>query len=254
MREHDDIFAALMAPFESEEVKVRSQAGRQMHYITARTAMNRLDEVLGPANWWDSYVPTEHSVLCSLTVRLPDGQVITKADAGGYAGMSDPGDDDKSGYSDAFKRAAVKFGVGRYLYRDGVPRFVREILRASDREPSPPPEPRREPSHRGNGRGDKDLGEPRTGGALFAWLKKQEEEHGVAVIKPINAWGKKQDLPWKMTEWPAEAIPEAHRRACQVIAEALASRQSIPDREAINRTFTQAEADMTDEQWQAGRE
>ena len=37
--------------------------------------------------------------------------------------MSDSGDDDKSGYSDAFKRAAVKFGVGRYLYRDGVPSF-----------------------------------------------------------------------------------------------------------------------------------
>ena len=88
--------------------------------------MNRLDDILGPANWWDDYIPQENSVICRLTIRLPDGTTLTKCDAGGYAGMSDSGDDDKSGFSDAFKRAAVKFGIGRYLYRDGVPRFVRE--------------------------------------------------------------------------------------------------------------------------------
>ena len=85
--------------------------------------MNRLDEVLGPENWWDDFVPLEHSVICRLTIRLPDGTILTKCDAGGYAGLADPGDDDKSGFADAFKRTAVKFGVGRYLYRDGVPRF-----------------------------------------------------------------------------------------------------------------------------------
>src|SRR5436305_13202547 len=126
MTQFPDLFAALAAPFEPQEVRVRSQAGRQLHYITARTAMNRLDDVLGPENWWDDYTPGENSVLCRLTVRLPDGQTITKADAGGYAGMPDSGDDDKSGFSDSFKRAAAKFGVARYLYRDGVPAFVRE--------------------------------------------------------------------------------------------------------------------------------
>jgi hypothetical protein len=40
--------------------------------------------------------------------------------------MSDPGDDDKSGYSDAFKRAAVKFGVGRHLYGDGVVSYPKD--------------------------------------------------------------------------------------------------------------------------------
>jgi Rad52/22 family double-strand break repair protein len=128
--QHPDLFAALAAPFEPHELKHRSQAGKQLSYITARTAMNRLDSVVGPENWWDQYVPGEKSVLCRLTLRLPDGQLLTKCDAGGYAGMSDEGDDDKSGYSDAFKRACVKFGVGRYLYRDGVPTFG---------APEPPP-------------------------------------------------------------------------------------------------------------------
>ena len=138
MTQHRDLFAALAAPFDSDEVKLRSQSGRQLHYVTARTVMNRLDDVLGPENWWDDFVPLEHSVICRLTIRLPDGTILTKSDAGGYAGMADPGDDDKSGFADAFKRAAVKFGVGRYLYRDGIPRFAREVLkgRVEDRAPT----------------------------------------------------------------------------------------------------------------------
>ena len=117
MSQHLELFAALAAPFENDEVRNRQQGGRQLQYITARTVMNRLDDVLGPENWWDEYQPLEHSVICRLTVKLPDGSTLTKSDAGGYAGMPDSGDDEKSGFSDAFKRAAVKFGIGRYLYR-----------------------------------------------------------------------------------------------------------------------------------------
>jgi hypothetical protein len=131
-----DIFAALAAPFEPHELKSKKQSGREMSYITARTVMNRLDDVVGPESWWDAYVPHEKSVLCRLTIMLPDGRELTKADAGGYAGMSDQGNDDKSGYSDAFKRAAVKFGVARYLYRDGVPNFDGEAA-PGRQEPRP---------------------------------------------------------------------------------------------------------------------
>src|SRR4051794_20153783 len=97
---YPELFAALAQPFQPNEVKNRTQAGRTFHYITARVAMNRLDEVLGPEGWWDSYVPGAESVLCSLTILLPDGRALTKCDAGGYAGMADQGDDDKSGFSD----------------------------------------------------------------------------------------------------------------------------------------------------------
>src|SRR2546421_9121236 len=141
MTQHPDLFAALAAPFDPSEVKVRSQSGRQLHYITARTVMNRLDNVLGPENWHDRYVPGENSVLCELTIRLPDGSLLTKCDAGGYAGMADSGDDDKSGYSDSFKRAAVKFGVARYLYRDGVPTYAQDGSPAVDHGEPPAPAP-----------------------------------------------------------------------------------------------------------------
>jgi len=234
MTQFPDLFAALAAPFESQEVRIRSQANRQLAYITARTAMNRLDNVLGPENWWDEYVPGENSVLCRLTVRLPDGSTLTKADAGGYAGMPDSGDDDKSGYSDAFKRAAVKFGVARYLYRDGVPSFVQERTPGAESmtaqaDPAPAPAPANPPaaaapaprSVSANGGG----APPRSGKALFAWTKEQEERHAVGLLKYLNTWGKLQDFPSRMVDWDAEQVASAY-------AEAIRKLQvSQPDRD-----------------------
>jgi len=167
------------------------------------------------AGFLPNYVPGENSVLCRLTVRLPDGSVLTKADAGGYAGMPDSGDDDKSGFSDSFKRAAVKFGVGRYLYRDGVPAFVR------DREPAPTatvapeppaqapePQPQTRPSS-GNG------SVPRSGRALFAWTKDQEQRHEVGLLKYLNGWAKLRDYPGRMVDWDADQVSQAYSEACR---------------------------------------
>src|SRR4051794_6993866 len=201
-----------------------------MDYITARTAMNRLDNVLGPENWWDDYVPGEDSVLCRLSIRLPDGQVLTKADAGGYAGMADSGDDDKSGYSDAFKRAAVKFGVARYLYRDGVPTFVQERTPAAEPVPSQAPaqtpaepiaaqaqtSPAPAPAAAKNGSsGGTNGAPPRTGKALFAWTKDQEQRHEVGLLKYLNQWAKLQDFPGRMIDWDADQVGLAYQEACR---------------------------------------
>jgi len=226
MTQHQDLFAALAAPFERDEVKVRSYAGRQLHYITARTVMNRLDNVLGPENWWDEYIPSENSVLCRLSIRLPDGSTLTKADAGGYAGMADQGDDDKSGFSDAFKRAAVKFGVARYLYKDGVPGFVRDRLPNADAvlstpEPAaaPAPAPAANPSPAAgtpNGRtGSSNGNPPRSGKALFAWTKDQEQRHEVGLLKYLNSWAKLQDFPGRMVDWDADQVSLAYAEACR---------------------------------------
>lgn len=230
MTQNRDLFAALAAPFEPEEVKLRNQGGRQLHYVTARTVMNRLDDVLGPENWWDDFVPLEHSVICRLTIRLPDGTILTKSDAGGYAGMADPGDDDKSGFADAFKRAAVKFGVSRYLYRDGIPRFAREALKGRselEAAPSPPaaapnPAPAEStaagPSVNPTPRPiDDAAGAPRSGRALFAWTKDQDEKFEYGLLKHLNAWGKRQELPGRMVDWEGEQVARAYSEACRKI-------------------------------------
>ena len=220
MTQYPDLFAALAAPFHAREVRARTQGSREVQYITARTAMNRLDSVLGPENWWDEYVPGENSVLCRLTVRMPDGSTLTKADAGGYAGMPDQGDDDKSGFSDAFKRAAVKFGVGRYLYRDGVPTFVKEREQpspapsavdevATAAEPSTAPRPTV---------GNNSV--PRSGRAMFAWTKDQEQRHEVGLLKYLNSWAKLQEFPGRMVDWDADQVNQGY-------AEAVRKLQSI---------------------------
>ncbi len=209
MTKHPDLFAALAAPFENHEVKLRTvPGGRQLHYITARTAMNRLDSVLGPENWWDEYVPLPHSVVCNLSIRLADGTVVRKSDAGGYAGMADQGDDDKSGFSDAFKRAAAKFGVARYLYRDGVPAFVQERAELPDPEPQPQPVA----SH-SRARDQA----PRTGKALFAWTKEQEQRHQVGLLRYLNNWAKLQEFPSRMIDWDNEQVALAYGEAIRKI-------------------------------------
>ena len=55
-------------------------------------------------------------VVCRLRLHLGD-QWITKMDVGGPSEQPDEGDRRKAAFSDALKRAAVKFGIGRYLYR-----------------------------------------------------------------------------------------------------------------------------------------
>jgi hypothetical protein len=222
MTQHPALFAALSTPFEPSEVKSRSQAGRQFHYVTARTVMNRLDSVLGPESWSDSYrEPNDTSVVCTLTVTLPDGRVVSKSDAGGAAGMADAGDDDKSAYSDAFKRAAVKFGVGRYLYKDGVPSFARENL---DVEKMPPGE------LPGGGGGDTvaDIGAeqanrdrgawaPTNGREFWAWLQKRDLEYP-GLSKRVLRWAAAQKLPVKVIGWDPTVATRAYQATRKAIA------------------------------------
>ena len=238
MTKFPDLFAALAAPFEQHEVKIRpAQGGRQLHYITARTAMNRLDGVLGPENWWDEYVPSQNSVLCKLTLRLPDGSTVTKADAGGYAGMADQGDDDKSGFSDSFKRACAKFGVARYLYRDGVPQFVREREPNVDAAPATPPT-------NGNGSDNpvaapsnprsREMNVPRTGKSLFAWTKDMEARHEVGLLKYLNGWAKLQEFPNRMIDWDYEQVALAYQEAIRKIHSIQPSRNEALEEAMAN--------------------
>src|SRR5262249_40323348 len=88
-----------------------------MAYIDARLIQDRLDTVLGVENWEDGYeLLPDGSVMCSLRLKLGD-RWITKMDVGSPSEQPDGGDRLKAALSDALKRAAVKFGIGRYLYR-----------------------------------------------------------------------------------------------------------------------------------------
>ncbi|MBN9117802.1 MAG: hypothetical protein J0I06_01310 [Planctomycetes bacterium] len=116
------ITAALAVPFEPRDVKFKPQMVKNnrclaMAYIDARLIQDRLDDVVGPENWEDAYdLLPDGSVMCKLRIKLGD-RWITKIDVGSPSEQPDSGDRLKAAFSDALKRAAVKFGIGRYLYR-----------------------------------------------------------------------------------------------------------------------------------------
>src|SRR5262245_57753980 len=113
---------ALAAPFDASEVRfkpavVSGNRAMALAYVDARVIQDRLDDVLGVEGWQDDYECREDgSVVCRLRLRLGD-EWITKVDVGGPSEQPDGGDRLKAAFSDALKRAAVKFGIGRYLYR-----------------------------------------------------------------------------------------------------------------------------------------
>src|SRR5260370_19593945 len=118
----DALMQALAAPFDPREVKfkaavVSGSRAMALAYIDARVIQDRLDAVVGVLGWQDEYecLP-DGSVVCKLRLRLGD-EWITKMDVGGPSEQPDEGDRRKAAFSDALKRAAVKFGIGRYLYR-----------------------------------------------------------------------------------------------------------------------------------------
>src|SRR5262245_57552218 len=116
------IAQALATPFDVDEVKWKAQvvSGNRALAVAfgdARAIQDRLDDVMGVMGWQDSYecLP-DGAVVCRLRIRL-GAEWITKMDVGGQSEQPDEGDRRKAAFSDALKRAAVKFGIGRYLYR-----------------------------------------------------------------------------------------------------------------------------------------
>jgi hypothetical protein len=99
-------------PFKPQEIHQRKgPGGKMLSYINARDVMKRLDDVVGSHNWSDRYVMENERVTCELTVRYGD-EWITKSDGAGETQI----EGEKGIFSDAFKRAAVKHGIGRHLY------------------------------------------------------------------------------------------------------------------------------------------
>jgi hypothetical protein len=218
------VMEALAAPFERHEVKFRAGAtsgsrALALAYIDARVIQDRLDDVLGAHNWQDEYecLP-DGSVVCRLRLRL-GGEWITKMDVGGPSEQPDEGDRRKAAFSDALKRAAVKFGVGRYLYRlpqawvDYDPQ--KKQLKSHPELPGPKPRPapakvERRPAEPVAGRA---AALPANGQELQqrlvaydAQLAKQNVCRQGELVKAVVAAGVKAGFDADMTAWSGPAI------------------------------------------------
>jgi hypothetical protein len=125
-----ELFTALCEPFPIEEISWRvgptnekrakpgdAVRGQPLCYVDARTVMDRIDSVCSVDGWQCTYTPgVGASIVCNIGIRIA-GDWIWKADGAGATDM----EADKGALSDAFKRAAVRWGVGRYLYEVKAP-------------------------------------------------------------------------------------------------------------------------------------
>ena len=102
----------------ADEVEVRPAEARNnkatlLLYQDARCAMNILDETLGPLGWQKEYYEAKGLLLCKIGIYVAStSDWIWKSDTGSESNI----EADKGLASDAFKRAAVSWGIGRELY------------------------------------------------------------------------------------------------------------------------------------------
>src|SRR5262249_15426047 len=117
----NEISLRLQSPFDPAEVdfRVQSRTGDQtgrtqvVAYIDARAVQDRLDLVVGAGNWAFDWVPL---VIDNGEVKVAKGTLtihgVSKSDAGSASNFEQT----LGAVSHCFKRAAVHWGIGRYLY------------------------------------------------------------------------------------------------------------------------------------------
>lgn len=119
-----DLALALQEPFPAKDIEWRvAQCGQTsqgkiwvkvLAYVTARAIQDRLDSVVGPLSWRVSFQHLPAGVIATIAIRetFINGEWIEKQDGAEQTDI----EAFKGGMSGALKRAAVQWGIGRYLY------------------------------------------------------------------------------------------------------------------------------------------
>lgn len=103
---------------EDIEVKVKQvtkTGALLLLYKTSRTDAKILDETVGAMRWECDYKTVKDVLYCGIGIANDAGKIVWKWDSGIESGQDD-GNEKKAESSDAFKRAASKWGIGRELY------------------------------------------------------------------------------------------------------------------------------------------
>jgi hypothetical protein len=129
-----DVYDKLCEPFPVGEERYRvlqlsqdRRRGKPCAYIDARAVYDRLDAIVGPDNWETKITEMPSgAVICELTVlgktKTDKGMVNHKTtDRAGEVDFKKVILNEKGSASDGLKRAAVQFGIGRYLYAMDLP-------------------------------------------------------------------------------------------------------------------------------------
>jgi hypothetical protein len=107
-------------------VQSANQWGAQcVAYIDARDAQDLLDDVCGPEKWQVTYEEHKGNLFASIGIFAGD-QWVWKTDCGTESNV----EKEKGEASDAFKRAGVMWGIGRFLY---AKKIIKLPVKANDK-------------------------------------------------------------------------------------------------------------------------
>lgn len=118
----EELRQVLAAPFANGDIEWRvsvttrdKDRGLAVPYVTNRAIQNRLDDTVGIDGWQNQFVPWKEgkAQLCGISICFgQQDQWLTKWDGADDSDFESV----KGGLSDSMKRAAVEWGIGRYLY------------------------------------------------------------------------------------------------------------------------------------------
>ncbi|MFC0273752.1 Rad52/Rad22 family DNA repair protein [Metabacillus herbersteinensis] len=120
-RSIEEITKMLEEPFAPDDIEWRVQRTLKVQnqwkaivvpYVQNRTIQARLDHVFGVMGWENSFKELHKGVICGITAWF-NGRSITKWDGADITNIEDT----KGAVSNSMKRAAVQWGIGRYLYK-----------------------------------------------------------------------------------------------------------------------------------------
>lgn len=97
-------------------------------YIDSRDAQELLDSVCGQGNWQDDYKDVGGMLAGGIGINVPDVGWVWKWDTGSESNV----EKEKGHFSDAFKRAGVKWGIGRFLYNLDLQRIAANKAHSKD--------------------------------------------------------------------------------------------------------------------------
>jgi len=114
-----DKIQELQAPLKIDDIELRvgsnsAKSFTLLLYKTARTDINRLNEVFG-SKWKNRHFYDDKKYLCC-EISVYDDEIkewVTRVDVGTESNT----EKEKGSYSDSFKRAGTRFGIGVELYQ-----------------------------------------------------------------------------------------------------------------------------------------
>ena len=109
-------------PYKWRVQSVRYGKATCVAYIDARDAQDLLDEVVGQDRWQSLFYEENGLLFCKVGIICNQREEVPYTERDLWVWKSDTGSEskvekDKGHVSDAFKRACVSWGIGRFLYR-----------------------------------------------------------------------------------------------------------------------------------------